>query len=120
MTPLCTRIYTHPFFEATPPGAAPGPPVKNRVPVFATSGGVTNSLRQNLKLALLISVFVLLNCFGKWGAQSAPTPRTSSILATRLVRTEGKVEAHRESPRVLSCLTLAMPAMDGGFVWLGL
>ena len=27
MTPLCTRIYTHPFFEATPPGAAPGPPV---------------------------------------------------------------------------------------------
>ena len=35
-----TRMYTHPFFEATPPGAAPGPPVKNRVPVFATSGGV--------------------------------------------------------------------------------
>ena len=28
MTPLCTRMYTHPFFEATPPGAAPGPPVK--------------------------------------------------------------------------------------------
>ena len=27
MTPLCTRMYTHPFFEATPPGAAPGPPV---------------------------------------------------------------------------------------------
>ena len=22
-----TRMYTHPFFEATPPGAAPGPPV---------------------------------------------------------------------------------------------
>ena len=43
MTPLCTRIYTHPFFEATPPGAAPGPPVKNRVPVFATSGGVTKA-----------------------------------------------------------------------------
>ena len=41
-----TRMYTHPFFEATPPGAAPGPPVKNRVPVFATSGGViTNALR---------------------------------------------------------------------------
>ena len=37
-----TRMYTHPFFEATPPGAAPGPPVKNRVPVFATSGGVIN------------------------------------------------------------------------------
>ena len=44
MTPLCTRIYTHPFFEATPPGAAPGPPVKNRVPVFATSGGVNTGL----------------------------------------------------------------------------
>ena len=38
-----TRMYTHPFFEATPPGAAPGPPVKNRVPVFATSGGVITS-----------------------------------------------------------------------------
>ena len=28
MKPPCTRMYTHPFFEATPPGAAPGPPVK--------------------------------------------------------------------------------------------
>ena len=27
MNPSCTRMYTHPFFEATPPGAAPGPPV---------------------------------------------------------------------------------------------
>ena len=36
-------MYTHSFFEATPPGAAPGPPVKNRVPVFATSGGVINT-----------------------------------------------------------------------------
>jgi len=25
---LCTRICPYPFFEATPPGAAPGPPVK--------------------------------------------------------------------------------------------
>ena len=28
MTPLCTRICPYSFFEATPPGAAPGPPVK--------------------------------------------------------------------------------------------
>jgi len=27
MNPPCTRMYTHPFFEAIPPGAAPGPPV---------------------------------------------------------------------------------------------
>ena len=27
MNPHCTRMYTHPCFEATPPGAAPGPPV---------------------------------------------------------------------------------------------
>ena len=27
MNPPCTRMYTHPSFEATPPGAAPGPPV---------------------------------------------------------------------------------------------
>ena len=40
--PYCTRMYTHPFFEATPPGAAPGPPVKKTGPVFATSGGVTS------------------------------------------------------------------------------
>ena len=25
---LCTRICPYPFFEVTPPGAAPGPPVK--------------------------------------------------------------------------------------------
>ena len=28
VTPLCTRICPYPFFEAIPPGAAPGPPVK--------------------------------------------------------------------------------------------
>ena len=44
-----TRMYTHPFFEATPPGAAPGPPVKNRVPVFATSGGVKMMPNSNLE-----------------------------------------------------------------------
>ena len=44
-----TRMYTHPFFEATPPGAAPGPPVKNRVPVFATSGGVMIPKFQKLR-----------------------------------------------------------------------
>ena len=27
LTPLCTRICPYPLFEATPPGAAPGPPV---------------------------------------------------------------------------------------------
>ena len=41
----CTRIYTHPFFEATPPGAAPGPPVKPG-PVFVASGGVISSARD--------------------------------------------------------------------------
>ena len=33
-----TRMYTHPFFEATPPGAAPGPPVKNRGPCSPLPG----------------------------------------------------------------------------------
>ena len=33
MNPPCTRMYTHPFFEATSPGAAPGPPVKARARV---------------------------------------------------------------------------------------
>ena len=28
MAPLCARICPYPFFEATAPGAAPGPPVK--------------------------------------------------------------------------------------------
>ena len=28
MNPPCTRMNPHPFFEATSPGAAPGPPVK--------------------------------------------------------------------------------------------
>ena len=27
-SPLCTHMCPYPFFEATPPGAAPGPPVK--------------------------------------------------------------------------------------------
>jgi len=40
MTPLCTRICPYPFFEATPPGAAPGPRLKPG-PVFVASGGVT-------------------------------------------------------------------------------
>ena len=37
--PICTRICTYPFFEVTPPGAAPGPPVKTGS-VFVASGGV--------------------------------------------------------------------------------
>ena len=41
MNPPCTRMYTHPFFVATPPGAAPGPRLKPG-PVFVTSGGVIN------------------------------------------------------------------------------
>ena len=40
LNPPCTRMYTHPFFEATPPGAAPGPPVKNRGPCSSLPGGV--------------------------------------------------------------------------------
>ena len=31
-------MYTHPFFEATPPGAAPGPPVKIRGPCSSLPG----------------------------------------------------------------------------------
>ena len=38
LNPPCTRMYTHPFFEATPPGAAPGPPVKNRGPCSPLPG----------------------------------------------------------------------------------
>ena len=73
-----------------------------------------------LALALLVSGFIPVNSFGRWEAQFAPTPRSSSILATRLVRAEGNVEAHMGSPRVLSCFTLVLLAMGGGFVWLGL
>ena len=38
MTPLCTRICPYPFFEATPLGAAPRPPVMN---INARSAGQT-------------------------------------------------------------------------------
>ena len=42
MSPPCTRMYTHPFFEATPPGAAPGPPVN--------TGARVRHIRQCKKL----------------------------------------------------------------------
>ena len=77
MTPLCTRIYTHPFFEATPPGAAPGPPVKNRVPVFATSGGVTNIMN-----------FDLTKTKTRTNATLNGSPGTHSDTALSLKRTE--------------------------------
>ena len=38
MTPLCTRICPYPLFEATPPGAAPGPPVKTEARVRRLRG----------------------------------------------------------------------------------
>ena len=65
-----TRIYTHPFFEATPPGAAPGPPVKNRVPVFATSGGViTAALLSPRCMQVAVSMEKLSRtCFAGGGA----------------------------------------------------
>ena len=40
MNPPCTRMYTHPFFEAIR-GRRPRTPGKKPVPVFVTSGGVT-------------------------------------------------------------------------------
>ena len=46
---------------------------------------------SRLTFALLISGFVLLNSFGRWAAQPAPAPRTSSAVATRLVRTGSEV-----------------------------
>jgi len=36
--PLCTRICPCPFFEATPLGAAPRPPVQNRGPCSSLPG----------------------------------------------------------------------------------
>ena len=38
LNPPCTRMYTHLFFEATPPGAALGPPVENRGPCSSLPG----------------------------------------------------------------------------------
>ena len=45
-------MYTHPFFEATPSGAAPGPPVKTGA-VFVSSGVVINRLHMFRKAATL-------------------------------------------------------------------
>ena len=42
---------------------------------------------SRLTLALLIPGYIPLGSFGRWAAQSAPTPRTSSVSATRLART---------------------------------
>ena len=75
---------------------------------------------SHLTLALRVPWLIPLGSFRRWTAHPALTPRTSGILATSLVRTEGKVETHRESPRVLLCLTLVLLAVGGGFVWLGL
>ena len=46
---------------------------------------------SHLALALLKSGFIPLGSFGRWAAKPAPTPQTSNILATRLVRTGSKV-----------------------------
>ena len=46
---------------------------------------------SRLALALVISWLFPLGSFGRWEAQSAPTPRTSNISAARLVRTGYKV-----------------------------
>ena len=49
MAHLCTRMCPYPFFEATPPGAAPGPSVEPG-PVFVTSEGVkTRAPKENFK-----------------------------------------------------------------------
>ena len=43
MNPPSTRMYTHPFFEATHPRAPPPDPRLKPGPVFVTSGGVINT-----------------------------------------------------------------------------
>ena len=42
-----TRMYTHPFFEATPPGAAPGPPVNTGARVRHFRGCKNRSAEVN-------------------------------------------------------------------------
>ena len=48
---------------------------------------VLSRLTLALLMALLMPGFIPLGSFGRWEAQSAPTPRTSSVSATRLVHT---------------------------------
>jgi hypothetical protein len=47
---------------------------------------------SRLTLALPMPEYFPLGLFGRWAAQSAPTPRTSRILATHLVRIGSKVK----------------------------
>ena len=62
-----------------------------------------------LTLALLIYGFIPLNSFGRWEAQSAPTPRTSSISAARLVRTKRELDPMGYGiPRALPQLPFAL------------
>ena len=74
MNTPCTRMYTHPFFEATPMGAAPGPPV-NTGPVFATSGDVIFFYVRNIHLTAKPCVCERVRIFA----------RHSSVLALALV-----------------------------------
>ena len=55
-----TRMYTHPFFEATPPGAAPGPPVNTGARVRHFRGCKKKSL-------LRVLFFVALHTPNPWG-----------------------------------------------------
>ena len=100
MTPLCTRIYTHPFFEATPPGAAPGPPVstgarvrhfrgcknasglmkkkkkkkKKSDPTFFVKNGVPSEINVNIWVLLLARLLEYTDC-----DTHQRTPKNSSI-----------------------------------------
>ena len=99
---LTSRIIA-PYFRATGDGFLVWGsfPRLVRVGIEVDPEGLPHVLSR-LTLALLMPGFIPLGSFGRWEAQSAPTPRTSSISATRLVRSEGKVETHRESPRIIA------------------
>ena len=74
MTPLCTRICPYPFFEVTPPGAAPGPPVKTgaRVRRFR---GCKYVLDAQSAAALTLKVSVGLQLVGACGMVMAPVQK---------------------------------------------
>jgi len=74
MTPLCTRICPFPFFEATPPGAALGPPVKTgaRVRRFRGCNLLAYQAEQNN---------TQLNCaqVATWPLAATHPPRASCL-----------------------------------------
>ena len=107
MTPLCTRICPCPLFEATPPGAAPGPRLKLG-PVFVAPGGVTSTRPRSRRQECAGAPLPSLGVAARGPSSLGPGPWGRAPMAARASDDGGLTNAEWSAARLVLLVVCAL------------